>query len=103
MGMLRWFVGLGPKPTFDRWTYWEKFDYWAIVSIVVVIGISGLIIWLPNLFAHVLTGAALNEAQMVHHEISLMAASFLLSHSLRQHTLPPGEVSDGLVGSDGIG
>jgi cytochrome b subunit of formate dehydrogenase len=78
-GMFRWFFGLGPKPTFDRWTYWEKFDYWAIVSLVVFIGFSGLVIWLPNLFARILTGAALNEAQMIHHEISIMATSFVLA------------------------
>jgi predicted CXXCH cytochrome family protein len=28
-GMVRWFVGLGPKPTFERWAYWEKFDFWG--------------------------------------------------------------------------
>jgi cytochrome b subunit of formate dehydrogenase len=78
-GMLRWFAGLGPKPTFDRWTYWEKFDFWAVVSIVVFIGTSGLVIWLPNLFARFLGGATLNEAQMVHYEISIMATSFVLA------------------------
>jgi cytochrome b subunit of formate dehydrogenase len=77
--MLRWFVGLGPKPTFERWTYWEKFDFWAVVSIVVFIGTSGLVIWLPNLFARFVSGATLNEAQMVHYEISIMATSFVLA------------------------
>jgi hypothetical protein len=27
---VKWFVGRGPQPKFDRWTYWEKFDYWAV-------------------------------------------------------------------------
>jgi cytochrome b subunit of formate dehydrogenase len=80
---------MGPKPTFDRWAYWEKFDYWAVVSIAVFIGSSGLIIWLPNLFAWVLSGATLNEAQMVHHEISLMATSFLLAtRYINKHVRP---------------
>ena len=26
----KWFFGKGPKPQFDRWTYWEKFDYFAV-------------------------------------------------------------------------
>src|SRR5215469_12301618 len=26
----RWFLGLGPKPKFERYAYWEKFDYWAV-------------------------------------------------------------------------
>jgi len=29
-GHLRWMVGLGPKPKFERYAYWEKFDYWAV-------------------------------------------------------------------------
>ena len=30
--MLRWFVGLGPKPGFERWSYWEKFDFWGAIA-----------------------------------------------------------------------
>ncbi len=33
LGMLRWFIRGGEKPTFDRFTYWEKFDYWAEVGV----------------------------------------------------------------------
>jgi cytochrome b subunit of formate dehydrogenase len=29
-GHMRWFLGLGPKPKFERYAYWEKFDYWAV-------------------------------------------------------------------------
>lgn len=28
-GMIKWFLGKGPKPRFDRWTYWEKFDFFG--------------------------------------------------------------------------
>ncbi|HMA92731.1 MAG TPA: hypothetical protein VKP30_08600, partial [Polyangiaceae bacterium] len=38
----RWFIGRGPRPSFDRFTYWEKFDYMAVFWGVTVIGISGL-------------------------------------------------------------
>lgn len=79
LGMFRWFIGMGPKPTFERWTYWEKFDYWAMASIIVFIGLSGCVVWLPHLFAPIVGGAGLNEAQMIHHKISLMATSFLLA------------------------
>ena len=27
---LKWFIGLGPRPAYGRWTYWEKFDYFAV-------------------------------------------------------------------------
>ncbi len=26
---LKWFVGRAPRPDYGRWTYWEKFDYFA--------------------------------------------------------------------------
>ncbi|MFY9316108.1 MAG: cytochrome b/b6 domain-containing protein [Burkholderiales bacterium] len=32
LAMFRWFIGRGPRPVFDRWTYWQKFDYWAPFS-----------------------------------------------------------------------
>lgn len=31
--MFKWFVGKGPRPIFERWTYYEKFDYWAVFSV----------------------------------------------------------------------
>ena len=34
----KWFFGKGPKPQFDRWTYWEKFDYFAVFWGVAIIG-----------------------------------------------------------------
>ena len=34
----RWFVGLGPRPRFDRYSYWEKFDYWAVFWGMAIIG-----------------------------------------------------------------
>lgn len=41
LGHIRWFLGLGPKPKFERYAYWEKFDYWAVFWGMVVIGFSG--------------------------------------------------------------
>ena len=43
----KWFFGKGPKPQFDRWTYWEKFDYFAVFWGVFIIGVSGLVLWFP--------------------------------------------------------
>lgn len=40
----KWFFGKGPRPQFDRWTYWEKFDYLAVFWGMFVIGLSGLVL-----------------------------------------------------------
>ncbi len=79
MGMFRWFLGLGPKPTFERWTYWEKFDFWAACAGIVLIGTTGLILWLPNLFSIFLPGIALNIAKVVHSTPALLVAGFVFS------------------------
>jgi cytochrome b subunit of formate dehydrogenase len=84
--MGRWFVGLGPKPVFERWTYWEKFDYWAVFWGVVIIGTSGLILWFPNLFTLVLPGWVLNVAKIIHSEEALLATGFVFAiHFFNTH------------------
>ena len=48
-GMLRWFFVGGKKPKFDRWTYWEKFDYVAEVGGSGIIGLSGTAAVVPRI------------------------------------------------------
>ena len=38
IGMFKWFVGKGPRPAIERWSYWEKFDYWAVFWGMAIIG-----------------------------------------------------------------
>jgi cytochrome b subunit of formate dehydrogenase len=87
--MVRWFFGRGPKPVFERWTYWEKFDYWAVFWGVGIIGTSGLILWFPNLFSRVFPGEILNVAKIVHSEEALLATSFIFAiHFFGTHFRP---------------
>jgi cytochrome b subunit of formate dehydrogenase len=44
----KWFFGKGPRPQFDRWTYWERFDYFAVFWGIFIIGASGLVMWFPG-------------------------------------------------------
>ncbi len=87
--MLKWFVGLGRKPKYERWTYWEKFDYWALYAVALLIAVSGLMLWLPNLFCLVLPGTSLNLAKVVHADTALWLASLLfLIHFFNTHFRP---------------
>lgn len=87
--MVKWFLYLGPQPKFDRWTYWEKFDYYAVFWGVPVIGLSGLILWFPWFFTKFLPGSALNIAMIVHGEEALLAVGFIFTfHFFHNHLRP---------------
>ena len=85
----RWFFGRGPKPVFDRFTYWEKFDYWAVFWGMGIIGGSGLMLWFPVLFAHIVPGWVFNIALLVHGEEALLAVGFIFTiHFFNGHLRP---------------
>lgn len=89
VGNFRWFLGLGPKPQFERYAYWEKFDYWAVFWGMVVIGFSGYAMWFAPFFARFLPGWALNAALIVHGEEALLAVLFIFAiHFFNTHLRP---------------
>ena len=75
----KWFFGQGPKPRFERWTYWEKFDYFAVFWGVAFIGISGLVLWFPNVFTSFMPGWVINVALIIHSDEALLAAGFIFT------------------------
>jgi len=86
---MKWFVGLGPRPNFDRFAYWEKFDYWAVFWGMIVIGFSGYAMWFAPFFAHILPGWALNAVLVIHSEEGLLAILFIFSiHFVNTHLRP---------------
>ena len=88
-GNFRWFLGLGPKPRFERYAYWEKFDYWAVFWGMVVIGFSGYAMWFAPFFARFLPGWALNAALIIHGEEALLAVLFIFAiHFFNTHLRP---------------
>ncbi len=87
--MFKWFFGLGPKPSFDRWTYWEKFDYWAPFWGVTIIGSTGAMIWFKEFTATYLPGWVFNLAFIFHGEEAVLAAGFLFTvHFFNEHWRP---------------
>ena len=79
----------GRGPVFDRWTYWEKFDYWAPFWGVTIIGLSGLMLWFPDVTASFLPGWVFNVATIFHGEEALLAALFLFTvHFFNNHFRP---------------
>jgi len=89
IAMFKWFFGTAPRPVFDHWTYWKKFDYWAPFWGMVIIGFSGLMLWFPEKTASVLPGWVFNIATLIHGEEAFLAAVFLFSvHFFNVHFRP---------------
>ena len=87
--MFKWFLGFAPRPKFDRWSYWEKFDYWAPFWGMAIIGLSGLMLWFPTVTASFLPGWVFNIATIVHAEEAILAAVFLFTvHYFNVHFRP---------------
>jgi cytochrome b subunit of formate dehydrogenase len=89
LGHIKWFVGLGPRPKFDRFTYWEKFDYWPVFWGMGIIGGSGFVLWFPKFWSRFLPGDWFNVALLVHGEEALLATVFIFTiHFFNGHLRP---------------
>ncbi|MFB3917399.1 MAG: formate dehydrogenase subunit gamma [Terriglobales bacterium] len=86
---LKWFLHLGPKPEYGRWTYWEKFDYFAVFWGIFIIGSTGLTLWFPVFFTRFLPGAFINVATIIHSDEALLATGFIFTvHFFNTHLRP---------------
>jgi cytochrome b subunit of formate dehydrogenase len=94
---VRWFVGAGPRPRFEHFTYWEKFDYWAVLWGTMLMGAAGLILWFPAAASRVLPGWIFNVALFVHGAEATLAIGFIfVIHFFNGH-LRPGKFPMDLV------
>lgn len=90
---LGWFLGMRRAPEFDRWGYWEKFDYWAVFWGMVIIGVTGLLLAYPIASSRLMPGWGLNVAFWIHRIEALLAIGhvfiihFFIAH-LRRRNFP---------------
>jgi len=90
---IRWFLGFGKLPEFERWGYWEKFDYWAVFWGMMIIGVTGLIMAFPYVSTRYMPGWGLNVAFWIHRIEAILAMGhlfiihFFIAH-LRRHNFP---------------
>src|SRR5208337_4527280 len=89
LATMKWFVGRGPRPQYGRWSYWEKFDYFAVFWGIAVIGSTGLTLWFPVFFTRFLPGWFLNVATIIHSDEALLATGFIFTvHFFNTHLRP---------------
>jgi predicted CXXCH cytochrome family protein len=97
LAMFKWFFGKGPRPIFGRWSYWERFDYWAPFWGLFIVGGSGLMLWFKEATAAVWPGWMFNVAALAHGEEAFLAIVFLFTvHFFNNHfrpdKLPPPDI-----------
>jgi cytochrome b subunit of formate dehydrogenase len=86
---IKWFFGMGPRPNYGRYTYWEKFDYFAVAWGVAIIGSTGLVLWFPEWFTYLVPGWAVNVATIIHSDEALLAVGFIFTiHFFNTHFRP---------------
>jgi len=66
----------GPK--FDRFSYIEKAEYWALIWGTVVMTITGLLLWFDNFSLGHFTKLGLDAATMIHYYEAILASLAIL-------------------------
>ena len=94
-GNMKWFLHLGPKPSFDRYAYWDKLDYWGVFWGMGIIGLSGYAMWFGSFFAHLIPGSWLNIALLIHGEEAILATGWIFVIHFLQHASSARQFSDG--------
>ncbi len=87
---IRHFVGKNPeRPRFDRFSYIEKFDYWAVYWGCIVMIASGLILWFEGFAMKVLPKYWLDIAHEAHSDEALLATlAVVIWHFYNVHFNP---------------
>ncbi|MCL4478260.1 MAG: cytochrome b/b6 domain-containing protein [Deltaproteobacteria bacterium] len=88
--MVKYFFGLSKeKPKFDRFSYIEKFDYWAVYWGGIVMVGSGLIMWFHNLTMMYLPKYVYDIAREAHSDEALLATlTIVIWHFYNVHFNP---------------
>ncbi|MEA3274322.1 MAG: cytochrome b/b6 domain-containing protein [Pseudomonadota bacterium] len=86
---LGWILGLVKGPEFDRWSWWEKFDYWAVWWGLIIVGVTGLMLYNPVLSSEYMPGWLLNLALWVHRIEAVLAMVHIFTiHFFVEHWRP---------------
>jgi len=72
-----WFFGMGSPPKLERWSYWEKFDYFAVYWGLPLLAITGLMAIYPLATSRILPGWSLNIAVFLHRAEAVLAVSYI--------------------------
>lgn len=87
---IKWFLGLSKeKPKFGRFSYVEKFDYWAVYwGCVIMVG-SGFMLWFHDLFLTKFPKLYFDLARIMHSDEAVLATlAIVVWHFYNAHYNP---------------
>lgn len=90
IGDVAYLLGLrAEKPAFGRYDYRQKFEYWAVVWGTVIMAVTGLILWLPELATRWVPGVIVPAARVAHGGEALLAIlAVIIWHFYNAHFRP---------------
>ena len=88
--MIRYFLGrTDERPRFGRFSYVEKFDYWAVYWGTVIMVGTGAMLWFENLSLSILPKYMLDIAKEAHSDEALLATlAIIIWHFYNVHFSP---------------
>jgi cytochrome b subunit of formate dehydrogenase len=79
VGVLKYNLGFSEiKPKFDRFSYIEKSEYWALVWGNIVMGVTGIIMWFDEYFLGIITKLGYDVARSIHYYEAWLATLAIL-------------------------
>ncbi len=87
---VKYFFAKGAPPAFERFSYLEKVDYYAVLIGMHTMGLTGLVLWFPEFFSRFLPGWFINLALVLHlYEAIIAVALKFVIHVYTVHLRPP--------------
>jgi cytochrome b subunit of formate dehydrogenase len=85
----KYLLGIGQMPKYHRYAYLEKFEYFAVVWGVIIMGSSGLILWFPEMAAAILPRWVISIIRVVHsYEALVCLIAVAIGHFYAVHFNP---------------
>jgi formate dehydrogenase gamma subunit len=82
VGTLKYNLGIsGERPRYDRFSYIEKSEYWALVWGTLVMAVTGFVMWFDNTFIGLLSKLGYDVSRTIHfYEAWLATLAILVWH-----------------------
>ena len=78
--VMRYNLGLaGEKPRFDRFSYIEKAEYWALIWGTILMGVTGAILWFENTSMGLFTKLGFDISRTVHFYEAVLATLAIIA------------------------